>query len=108
MPVDRQLAYECLKWIEPQVYRAYLRLRLREITDEEFERDKDSFYKVHLTERLLDFLDSAEQIGKLEIHNDYENERVFVSLNNQRNSGNLDETTMSYDFRNNGISPLNK
>jgi hypothetical protein len=92
MPVDRELAYECLKWMDPKVYRAYLRLRFREITDEEFEKDKDSFYKLHLTERLLDFLDSAEQVGGLEIHNDYENERIFVSMNNQYNPHDLDES----------------
>jgi hemerythrin superfamily protein len=86
MPVDRKLAYECLKWIDPQVYRAYLRLIYREITDDEFEKDKDSFYKVYLTERLLGFLDSAEQTGKLEIINDYENEHILVK-DNQYNQG---------------------
>jgi len=30
MPVDRELAYECLKWVDPKAYRAYLRLRYRE------------------------------------------------------------------------------
>jgi len=39
MPVDRELAYEGLKWVDPKVYRAYLRLRYREITDEEFQKD---------------------------------------------------------------------
>jgi len=46
MPVDRELAYECLKWVDPKVYRAYIRLKYREITDEEFQNDKESFYKL--------------------------------------------------------------
>jgi len=48
MPVDRELAYESLKWIDPTVYRAYLRLKYREITDEEFQRDSVSFYKLRI------------------------------------------------------------
>lgn len=91
MPVDRRLAYECLKWSDPKVYRAYIRLNLREISEEEFEKDKDSFYKVHLTEKLMNFLDSAEQIGKLEIHNDYKNERIIVSINNQYDPDDIDQ-----------------
>ena len=81
MPVDRELAYECLKWVYPQAYRAYLRMRYREITEEQFEKDKDSFYKVYLTEQLMDSLDSAEQTGMLEIYNDYDNERIMVKRN---------------------------
>jgi len=46
MPVDREPVYESLKWIDSKVYRAHLRLKYREITDEEFQRDSVSFYKL--------------------------------------------------------------
>jgi len=90
MPIDRELGFECLKWVYPEVYRAYLRIRFREITEKEFEKDKDSFYKVYLTEQLFDSLDSAEQKGMLEIYNDYDNERIMVKDNHygRRKSGN--------------------
>jgi len=81
MPVDRELAYESLKWIDPKVYRAYLRLRSREITDEEFQKDSVSFYKLRIFAQILDAVDSLEQRGRIEIVNDYENERVFVRKN---------------------------
>jgi integrase len=34
VPIDRELAYESLKWIDPKVYRMYLRLRYRGMTPE--------------------------------------------------------------------------
>jgi hypothetical protein len=81
MPVDRELAYECLKWVDPKVYRAYLRLRYREITDEEFQKDSISFYKLRFIAQTLDVVDSLEQKGLIEIFNDYDNERILVRLN---------------------------
>jgi len=81
MPVDRELAYECLKWVDPKAYRAYLRLRYREITDEEFQRDSISYYKLHFIAQTLDVVDSLEQRGVIEIFNDYDNERILVRVN---------------------------
>ena len=81
MPVDRELAYECLKWVDPKTYRAYLRLRYREITDEEFQRDIISYYKLRFIAQTLDVVESLEQRGLLEIFNDYDNERILVRLN---------------------------
>ena len=81
MPVDRELAYESLKWIDPKVYRAYMRLKYREITDEEFQRDSISYNKLRFVAQTLDVVDSLEQRGLIEIFNDYENERVLVKLN---------------------------
>lgn len=54
MPVDRELAYESLKWVYPKVYRAYLRLKYRELTDEEFQKDRISFYKFRMRARSFD------------------------------------------------------
>jgi len=81
MPVDRELAYESLKWIDPEVYRAYLRLKYREITEEDFQRDRISFYKLRLVAQTLDAIDSLEHRGLVEIYNDYDNERILVKLN---------------------------
>jgi hypothetical protein len=81
MPVDRELAYECLKWVDPKAYRAYLRLRYREITDEEFQRDNVSYYKLRFIAQTLDVVDSLEERGLIEISNDYDNERILVRLN---------------------------
>jgi len=94
MPVDRELAYECLKWIDPKVYRAYIRLRYREITDEEFQRDSVSYYKLRFIAHTLDVVDSLEQKGLIEVFNDYENERILVRLNqsNQYQPNKRDES----------------
>lgn len=81
MPVDRELAYESLKWIDPKVYRAYLRLKHREVTEEEFQKDRISFYKLRIIAQTLDAVDSLEQRGLIEIINDYENERILVRKN---------------------------
>jgi len=85
MPVDRELAYESLKWIDPKVYRAYMRLKYREITDEEFQKDGISFYKLRLAAQTFDVLDSLEQRGIVEIVNDYENEQIRVKMNQYNN-----------------------
>jgi len=81
MPVDRELAYESLKWIDPTVYRAYLRLKYREITDEQFQKDRISFYKLRIIAQTFDVLDSLEQRGLIEVINDYENEQILVRKN---------------------------
>jgi len=85
IPVDRELAYESLKWIDPKVYRAYMRLKYREITDEEFQKDSISYYKLRLAAQTLDVLDSLEQRGVVEIVNDYENEQIRVRMNQYNN-----------------------
>jgi hypothetical protein len=87
MPVDRELAYESLKWIDPKVYRAYMRVKYREITEEEFKRDSVSYSALRLVAETFDVLDSLEQRGLVEIFNDYQNERIMVRLNNQYNPG---------------------
>jgi len=81
MPVDRELAYECLKWVDAKAYRAYLRLKYREITDKEFQKDIVSFYKLRFIAQTLDVVDSLEERGLIEIFNDYDSERVLVRLN---------------------------
>lgn len=86
MPVDHELAYESLKWTDPEVYRAYLRLKYREITEEEFQKDRISFYKLRIIAQTLDAVDSLEQRGLTEVVNDYENERILIRKNQYRPS----------------------
>lgn len=81
MPVDRELAYESLKWIDPKVYRLYLRLRYRGLTSGEIKQDLESFYKLKIVALLNEALDRLEARGLIKIINDYENERVLVRKN---------------------------
>jgi len=63
MLVDRELAYEPLKWIDPKVYRMYLRLRYRGLTSEEIKQDLESFYKLKIIALLNEALDRLEARG---------------------------------------------
>jgi len=81
MPVDRELAYESLKWIDPKVYRMYLRLRYRGLTPAEIKQDLESFYKLKIVALLNEALDRLEARGLIEIINDYENEQILVKKN---------------------------
>jgi len=81
MPVDRELAYESLKWIDPKVYRMYLRLRYRGLTPTEIKQDLESFYKLKIVALLNEALDRLEARGLIEIINDYENEQILVKKN---------------------------
>lgn len=86
MPVDRELAYESLKWIEPKVYRMYLRLRYKGMTKEEIKQDAESFYKLRIFMLMNNALDRMEERGLIEIFNDYDNEQIFFRKN-QYNPG---------------------
>lgn len=81
MPIDRELAYESLKWIDPKVYRMYLRLRYREMTPEQVEKDAESLFKLKMIAITNDVLDRLEERGQIEIINDYENEQILVKKN---------------------------
>ena len=81
MPVDRELAYESLKWIDPKVYRMYLRLRYREMTSEQVEKDAESLFKLKMIAITNDVLDKLEERGLVEITNDYDNEQILVTKN---------------------------
>lgn len=78
MPVDRELAYETLKWIDPKVYRIYLRLRYRGMTTDQIKKEVDSFYKLHIFELVNDALDRMEAQGLIKILNDYKNEQILL------------------------------
>ena len=81
MPIDRELAYESLKWIKPKVYRLYLRLRYRGMTKEQIKQDAESFYKLRIFMLVNGALDRMEETGLIEIHNDYDNEQILFRKN---------------------------
>ena len=81
MPVDRDLAYESLKWVDPKVYRIYCKLRYGGMAPREFNGDSESFRKLYLTEKLNDALDMLEAKGRIEVLNDYDNEQILFKKN---------------------------
>jgi len=81
MPVDRELAYECLKWADPKVYKMYLTLRYRGMSPEQIEKDAESFHRLKVFALLNEELDRLEANGRIEIINDYENEQILVKNN---------------------------
>jgi len=77
MPVDRELAYESLKKLDPKVYELYVKLKDGAITYEELKHtDAVSVYKLKLFVTVMDALDDLEQRGCITIFNDYKNRRV--------------------------------
>ena len=79
MPVDRDLAYESLKWVEPEVYRIYCKLRYVGVAPNEIDGYAESLRKFYLTEKLNDALDLLEASGRITILNDYQNERILYT-----------------------------
>jgi hypothetical protein len=67
MPLDRELAYECLKWIDPKVYKMYLNLRYRGTTPEQVEKAPQSIYKLKMLTLLDDTLESARYVDLLKL-----------------------------------------
>lgn len=84
MPVDRELAYESLKWIDPKVYKMYLRLRYRGVTNEQIKNETESFYKLRIFMLINDALDRMEEQGLIDIINDYKNEQILFRKNSER------------------------
>ena len=83
MPVDRDLAYESLKWVEPEVYRIYCKLRYVGMDPREINGYTESVRKFYLTEKLNDALDMLEAKGHITILNDYQNELILYTKNGE-------------------------
>lgn len=83
MPVDRELAFEVLKWKDLGLYRIYCRLRYRGMTGDEVRRDYLNFYKLQLFELMNQELDRLEAEGAIEILNDYSDEQILLRVNRQ-------------------------
>lgn len=81
MPVDRELAYESLKWTAPKVYRMCLRLRYRGMSREQIKQDAESLYKLRIFMLVNNALDRIEERGLIEILNDYDNEQILFRKN---------------------------
>ena len=78
MPVDIELMFEELKWIDPRVYRMFCRLKHRGMTDEQLRNEKETLSNVMYALNGAVYLNDLEASGRVDIYNDYENERVVV------------------------------
>jgi len=75
MPVDRKLAIESLKRLDEGLYNMYKKF---EDLDDYVKKDPESYKKVQLYLLSLEALDHLEDIGAIEIINDYEKNAVYV------------------------------
>ena len=87
MPVDIELMFEQIKWIEPAVYRMHCRLKHQRITREQLESDGPTFSNLIYTLSAAHSLDQMEASGEIEIYNDYANEKVSVRRLTKYGSG---------------------
>ena len=81
VPVDIDLMFEQVKWFDPPVYRMHCRIRHREMNNEliaQLKSDGLTYSRFTHFLSLAYELDELEAAGKVEIYNDYENERVGV------------------------------
>ena len=78
VPVDIELMFEELKWIDPRVYRMFCRLKYRGMTGEQLRNEKETFSNVRYALNGAVYLNDLEASGHIDIYNDYENERVVV------------------------------
>jgi len=78
VPVDIELMFEELKWIDPRVYRMFCRLKYRGMTGEQLRNEKETFSNVRYALNGAVYLNDLEASGHVDIYNDYENERVVV------------------------------
>ena len=87
MPVDIDLMFEQIKWIDPAVYRMHCRLRHREITRAQLEGEGGTFSNFIYALSAAYKLNQMESSGVIEIYNDYENEKITVRKLTKYNGG---------------------
>jgi len=75
MPVDRTLAIESLKRMDEGLYEMYT--KLKDLGDC-VKKDPESYKKLQIYLLSLDALDHLEEMGAIEIINDYEKNAVYV------------------------------
>ena len=78
MPVDRKLAVESLKRLDEGLYDMYRKVQ---DTEDYVRRDPEAYRKLQIYLLSLDALDNLEELGVIEIINDYENCAVYVKRN---------------------------
>ena len=78
MPVDIELMFEQVKWIDPSVYRMFCRLKHRGMTGAQLRSEGETFSNLMYTLSSAYKLNDLESSGEIEIYNDYENEKVTV------------------------------
>jgi len=87
VPVDIELMFEQIKWIDPSVYRMFCRLKYRGMTESQLRREGETFSNLMYTLSSARRLDEQESSGEIEIYNDYENEKVKVRKLTKYGSG---------------------
>ena len=87
VPVDIDLMFEQVKWIDPSVYRMHCRLRHGRITREQLKNEPDTFSNLIYALSAAYKLDNLESSGQIEIYNDYENEKISVRKLTKYNGG---------------------
>ena len=78
MPVDLELMFEQLKWIDPKLYRMFCRLKYRGMNGSQLESESETFSNLVYALNGAGHLNELESSGQIEIYNDYENEKVVV------------------------------
>lgn len=84
MPVDRELAFEYLKDLEPKVYEIYLGLKHVGINSRDIEKRIDDVHKLILYSDFVLAMDELESDGVLKITNDYGTGEIHVEHSLQR------------------------
>ncbi len=78
LPVDIELMFEQLKWIDPKVYRMFCRLKYKGMSGDQLKNEGRTFSNLMQAINFAYQLDVLEHSGDVEIYNDYENERVWA------------------------------
>ena len=78
VPVDIELMFESIKWIDPSVYRMFCRLKHRGMTGAQLKSEEETFSNLMYSVSSADHLNKLESSGSIEICNDYENETVAI------------------------------
>jgi len=78
VPVDIELMFEQLKWIDPAVYRMFCRLKYRGMTGDQLKSEGKTFSHFMYALNYANQFNELEVSGEIEIYNDYENEKVAV------------------------------
>jgi len=78
VPVDIELMFESIKWIDPSVYRMFCRLKHRGMTGAQLKGEGETFSNLMCAMSSAYHLDKLESSGSIEIYNDYENEKIAI------------------------------
>ena len=69
---------ESIKWIDPSVYRMFCRLKHRGMTGSQLRNEPETLSNLVYAMSSAYHLNELESSGRIEIYNDYENEKIAV------------------------------